>query len=453
LIDPSVAAFLAERGGLVAASLGEGAVQAAHERRARGLGIEPGSYALRLAVDPEEARAFLEDVLIPETWFYRDHAPFFWITGEAAGGRWGRPLRALSLPCASGEEVYSVVIALLQAGLSPAQIEATGYDLSERALGVARGAVYGSFSLRGAPSWLQERHLQPEAGGVRVSPEVTGCVRLQQRNALDLRPDEAPYDLILCRNLLIYLDAEARRKLLGTLAGLLTREGALILGHADGWPPSALGLRPVGPPGAFAFERAPAARTVPAATLASTPRAPSFASPPLPPLASSLKPTPRPTPSPALRSGPTPTPRPAPSPASRAATPLAVSPAPSPALPRTTAAHPPPGASAAAPTNAQRLAEARELADRGRLDEARRLCEEHTERAPLDAAGHRLLGVIFVALGAPREAEGALRRALYLAPDDEETLTHLALLAERGGRPAQAASFRRRSAQARKEPS
>lgn len=98
------------------------------------------------------------------------------------------------------------------------------------------------------------------------------------------------------------------------------------------------------------------------------------------------------------------------------------------------------------------LAEARRLADRGRLDEARRLCEEHTERAPLDAEGHRLLGVIFVALGASKEAELALRRALYLAPDDEETLTHLALLAERDGRPAQAASFRRRSAQARKEP-
>jgi chemotaxis protein methyltransferase WspC len=391
LIDPSVAAFLAERGGLVAETLGEGAVQAAHERRARSLGIEPGSYALRLAVDPEEARAFLEDVLIPETWFYRDHTPFFWITGEAAGGRWGRPLRVLSLPCASGEEVYSVVIALLQAGLSPSQIDATGYDLSERALEAARGAVYGPFSLRGAPSWLQDRHLQPEAGGVRVSPEVTGCVRLHQRNALDLRPDEAPYDLILCRNLLIYLDAEARRKLLGVLAGLLTRQGALILGHADGWPSSSLGLRSVGPPGAFAFERAPAARTVP------TPRAA-----PTPP--------PRLTPTPAPRAAPTPMPRPAP------------------------------------------LAEARRLADRGSLDEARRLCEEHTERAPLDAEGHRLLGVIFVALGASREAELALRRALYLAPDDEETLTHLALLAERDGRPAQAASFRRRSAQARKEP-
>lgn len=437
MIDPLVAAFLAERGGLVVEALGEGAVQAAHERRARGLGIEPESYALRLAADPEEARAFLEDVLIPETWFYRDHAPFFWITGEAARGRWGRPLRALSLPCATGEEVYSVVIALLQAGLSPSQIDATGYDLSERALGVARRGVYGPFSLRGAPSWLQERHLRPEADGVRVSPEVTGCVRLQQRNALDLRPEEGPYDLILCRNLLIYLDPEARKKLLVTLAGLLAREGALILGHADGWPSSPLGLRPVGPPGAFAFERAPATRTTP---------------------------TPRPVPTPTPRAAPpisTSTPCPAGAPTPRpASSPELFSPASLASPGKTTALTSPggasapasPGISAAAPAKVGPLAEARRLADRGLLDEARRLCEEHTARAPLDAQGHRLLGVIFVALGASREAELALRRALYLAPDDEETLTHLALLAERDGRPAQAASFRRRSAQARKEP-
>jgi chemotaxis protein methyltransferase WspC len=399
LTDPLLAAFLSRRAGLVAETLGEGSVRAIQERRARALGVAPERYALHLEADPEEASAFLEDVLIPETWFYRDHTPFAWITAEASRGRWGRPLRVLSVPCSSGEEVYSAVIALREAGLAPEQIQAEGVDLSRRALEQARRGAYGPFSLRGVPPWLPERYLLAGPGGLRIPPELQGCARFRPGNALDLRPDEAPWDLILCRNLLIYLDPDARRRLLTSLTGLLARDGALILGHADGWPHAGLGLRPAGPPGAFAFERG---------TPASAPRH----RPPAP----LTSPAPRVLPVPPVEPR---TPRPA-------AAPAVVSPG--------------------------DLAEARRLADRGLLDEALRLCAERVKTHPLDPEAHRLRGVILVARGALGEAEAALRRALYLAPDDDEALGHLALLAERAGRPEQAASFRRRRGARQEEP-
>ncbi|MCS6901790.1 MAG: tetratricopeptide repeat protein, partial [Myxococcales bacterium] len=75
---------------------------------------------------------------------------------------------------------------------------------------------------------------------------------------------------------------------------------------------------------------------------------------------------------------------------------------------------------------------------------AQRLCIEQAKLHPLEPEVHRLLGIILVARGALKEAEAALRRALYLAPGDDEALGHLALLAERVGHPEQAAALRRR---------
>jgi chemotaxis protein methyltransferase WspC len=393
MIDPRIEQFLARRGGLVAEALGEGAVQATLERRARDLGVAVELYPERLDEDPREAAEFLEDVLIPETWFYRDSTPFLWITEQALQGRWRRPLRALSLPCASGEEAYSIAIALREAGVAPGQIEVEGWDLSERALERARRGLYGPFSLRGVPGWLVERHLRPAGAGVEAPPELRALARFEQRNALETGPVGPDFDLILCRNLLIYLGVSARRQLLAALAQRLAPQGVLILGHADGWPEATLGLRPVGPPGAFAHERgAPAHRPLAA------PRAPSPRLPPSPP----------------------------------------------PAPPRT----PSPGA--AAPAQAQQLAEARQLADRGLLDEAHRRCAAYLERSPLDPAAHRLMGLLHVAKKSPREAEASLRRALYLDPEDEEALGHLALLLDHAGRSDQAALLRRRQEVARR---
>ncbi|MDW8248380.1 MAG: CheR family methyltransferase, partial [Myxococcales bacterium] len=118
----------------------------------------------------------------------------------------------------------------------------------------------GSFPLLG----LLAEHM------IETARLFQGCVRLRQGNALELRPQEGPWDVILCRNLLIYLERDARRRLLALLTGLLSRSGVLVLGHADGWPPPTLGLHPVGPPGAFAFERGaptPSSRTLSSSSL------------------------------------------------------------------------------------------------------------------------------------------------------------------------------------------
>ncbi|MBU1908713.1 MAG: protein-glutamate O-methyltransferase CheR [Verrucomicrobia bacterium] len=208
-------------------------------RRMARLGIEDeGAYAERVSDDPEEFEALVEEVAVPETWFFRDVEPFLFLQRLALSDAWpgGRVRRVLSLPCASGEEPYSIVIALLEAGLRPGQFAVDAADLSPGALRRAREAVYEPASFREKKCPFGAAFLRKDGTRTIVEDSVREAVQFRQANALNCAPlPGAPdhYDIIFCRNLLIYLTPEARRRVLDRLDRQLEPGGWMFLGHAE----------------------------------------------------------------------------------------------------------------------------------------------------------------------------------------------------------------------------
>ena len=118
---------------------------------ARGLGeTDHGEYLAVLNRSEPEFQALVDEVVIPESWFFRDDRPFAYLADRAAAG-WlldpaRPPLRALSLPCAGGEEPYSIAMALLDRGLPAVRFEIVAVDVSAPLLVSARpGGLLGKF--------------------------------------------------------------------------------------------------------------------------------------------------------------------------------------------------------------------------------------------------------------------------------------------------------------------
>ncbi|MFC4071279.1 CheR family methyltransferase [Actinoplanes subglobosus] len=187
---------------------------------------------------------------ITETYFFR-HSEQFRVLRErvlpelieARSGQ--RVLRLLSVGCSSGEEAYSLAIAAIRARPGPDWIvTVTGVDANRDMLRRARAAVYSPWSLRDTPEDVRRRWFRPAEGGFRVADEVTATVRFVEHNVAADDPQlwhPARYDVIFCRNLLMYLTADTVAELIRRMTRALTDGGFLFLGHTD-----SLGSRPDG---------------------------------------------------------------------------------------------------------------------------------------------------------------------------------------------------------------
>jgi chemotaxis protein methyltransferase WspC len=448
VIDERLSVLLREACGMSLETLGETVVGVAVASRARALGIPAAAYVARVTGDSREQEELLEELVVPETWFLRDGGPFAFLAERARqGAAEGRPvLRVLSVPCSTGEEPFSIAMTLLEAvgGEAPWSVEAI--DISARALRRAAEGRYRAAALRSTPLALRERYFSERGGLFEVATALRERVRFSRGNALALpRPaDAAGYDVIFCRNLFIYLSAGARERLAAALLRMLRPGGVLLMGHAD-FIGEGLGWARTGPSSAFAH--APVAQLQSAASAASAGPADPGRVAPLraPPAGNGLSPLATLHELTLLGPGGWGAAE-APSSRVRLVEPRASG---VPAVPARAPAQPPlpspPALVERAPGHAaQLLDDARRMADRGELEAARSLCERHVEAAPLDAAGHCLLGVVLSAMGRRAAAEACFRRATYLEPRNDEALAHLAMLAQARGDAAQAAGFRRR---------
>ncbi len=163
----------------------------------------------------------------------------------------------LSLPCASGEEPYSIAMALLDAGLPAARFRIDALDISARALERARAGVYGSNAFRGASLDFRDRYFKLPGVSVPLDARVRELVHLRLGNIVDpnLLAGEAPYDFVFCRNLLIYFDTDLQRRAVHTLARLTASDGMIFVGPAEASLLSAQRLQSAGVPLAFAFRK------------------------------------------------------------------------------------------------------------------------------------------------------------------------------------------------------
>jgi chemotaxis protein methyltransferase WspC len=219
----------------------------ARRRRERKMaGVE--QYLALVEQDAAEHDALLNEVLVGETRFFRDERVFShlgthlqdWVREH--GGSASAPFRVLCAPCSTGEEAYSVAASLQLSGFAPGQYEIEALDISRSALETAERGVYGSHALRGVDEERQSLLVEREGEQFRVLKSLRPGLSFSFANLSlpeSLKPLGA-FDLILCRNLLIYLRPEARMHLLESLRGALKPggrlSGRLIVGTGDAVP-------------------------------------------------------------------------------------------------------------------------------------------------------------------------------------------------------------------------
>jgi chemotaxis protein methyltransferase CheR len=176
-----------------------------------------------------------------ETFFFRDRQPFDQfrdvIMPELLSRRApGKTLRIWSAACSSGQEAYSLAMILedMRGQLGGRQVEIHGSDISEAILSKARAAVFNQFEVqRGLPTKLLLQHFEKVGDNWRLSPEIARRVNFFKFNLLDDPRALGTFDIIFCRNVLIYFDRTTRAKIFDRLADRLAPDGFLLLGGAE----------------------------------------------------------------------------------------------------------------------------------------------------------------------------------------------------------------------------
>jgi chemotaxis protein methyltransferase CheR len=197
---------------------------------------------------PEERIQMLDALSTNETRFFREPQHFELLKSvifprwaeEAATGRRSRKIRVLSAGCSTGQEPYSLAMVLLDRfpAASGWEIEIVATDLSTRALEIARTAIWPAAKASEIPSpYLRAfmlRGFADQAGKVKAAPEIRSLVRFFRMNLNDpVYPLTGKFEMIFCRNVLIYFDQRGRERVVRRLANFLSPDGYLFLGHAE----------------------------------------------------------------------------------------------------------------------------------------------------------------------------------------------------------------------------
>ncbi|RIK16243.1 MAG: hypothetical protein DCC50_05600 [Acidobacteria bacterium] len=206
----------------------------------------PGLPEESVALAPVTLRRICEELTVQESFFYREQAALDWFCHHVLPTLRGRrrPLAAWSAGCAEGQEVYTLAAVLEHAGLRRYRI--LGTDLSGPAVTAARCGVYGLWSLRGLDHSVVPRLFREGAGHFTVRERFRAQVTFAEHNLLDAPPRAAGgYDLVLCRNVLIYLTPAAQRRAVAGLTEALAPGGWLLTGAGDPLLDGAPGLATV----------------------------------------------------------------------------------------------------------------------------------------------------------------------------------------------------------------
>jgi chemotaxis protein methyltransferase CheR len=215
-------------------------------REKTGEGLSPEELARQaLQGEPEILASLYEAVPVGETYFFRQPGHYHYLETEVLPGYHGRSLKVWSAGCATGEETYSLAGCLASSGLP---IDVLGTDLSAKHLEKAQEGAYSAWSLRGAKEILYPIFQEPVQPPYRIKSQVRVVTRFYQHNFLEPLPQgEGPFDILFCRNALIYFTPAAARQAAKNFWKALAPGGLLFLGPTDAFFPLA-GFESQGPP-------------------------------------------------------------------------------------------------------------------------------------------------------------------------------------------------------------
>jgi chemotaxis protein methyltransferase WspC len=387
--------LLKERIGLDVSSIGSSLIQRTVRLRMKRLGLQTlSNYEELLLKSESECWELIESVVVTETWFFRDRASLHGmvrlLASESLLSNPAARIRILCIPCSSGEEPYSIVMALTDSGLRHERFEIDAADISERALAKARAGKYGRNSFRGKDLAYRERYFKPGTDGYLLEQSIREKVSFHHANILT-RKDSLKlqtYDFVFCRNLLIYFDRETQRVALQRIGELLSPTGILFVGPAELPLVLAHGYAPLPLPMTFACRKG--------MVTGQRDEDVQFVS-------------------------------------GNAVSGLPVS-----GEPRTIAAQ-------IKPT----LEEAQHLANAGSFHDAFTLCERHLKDHGPSAHAYYVLGLVEDARGNLKAALDYYRKTLYLEPGHYEALLQMALISFNNGEHAQARNFKARAQRSR----
>src|SRR5215510_8791067 len=211
-------------------------------RRMQVVGVQTLDQYLELTRDKKgrEAAALLDDLLINVTSFFRDAAVFRTLERDIVPrlfeGKGGMDkVRVWSVGCATGEEAYSIGMLLIEeAARHPngPQVQVFASDLHERSLRYAREGLYPAAIANDVPRERLDRFFREQEGGYRITKSLRDIIVFAQHNLLQ-DPPFSRLDLIICRNVLIYLQADAQREVVDLFHYALNARGFLLLGTAE----------------------------------------------------------------------------------------------------------------------------------------------------------------------------------------------------------------------------
>lgn len=344
-----------------------------------------------------EWSALEADITIGETFFFRYGEQFAALRTTILPdlierNNVERRLRIWSAGCATGAEAYSLAIVLrelLGDAFGDWRISILGTDINDRFLETARQGRFGRWALRSIDAEQRANYFTPGPDNSwQLRPRFRGGVRFERHNLLSLLDGSSPlqfsdFDLILCRNVLIYFHPDTVVGIVGALRDTLREGGWMLLGHAEPNPVFERMMRTVNLPGTVAYRRFPPvdlAAPPPMAAVVS----PLPALPPAKPVPQRLKPQPLPVDvpmAPQQKGG-----------------------------------------------DEDCLAVVRDAAGAGKLEEALSHCQKGLQGCPTDADLHYYDGLIQHGLGNPDLAEAAFRKAIYLRKSFAMAHLHLGLL-------------------------
>jgi chemotaxis protein methyltransferase CheR len=257
-------------------------------RRESGIWLRPNQYSslraaiaraipsgdaaefLRLAADPvwgrEAIGRLVDEVTVKETSFFRDRRQLDAISWrlllEPARAAGASEIRVWSVACATGQEPYTLAI-LAHEAFAPGEppVRVLGTDIAASALELALAGRFSERQLRGVDQHVRRRYFDEHGDRLVVGERVRGIVEFRPHNlARDPVPPlgEGLFDLIVCRNVLIYFDGETVERVIESLEGALRPGGMLILGSADTLCGTARRLARIGAEPASRRERRPA---------------------------------------------------------------------------------------------------------------------------------------------------------------------------------------------------